>query len=174
MGFIGRRKRIKDLESGGKMKSKWNWNPAELVLRLKRPELRSGFHGLFQHKTMESNRRRGYLKLHNLPTFTSFMFLNERRRTKKSTNVKNRVALFSLRPSSLSFLNSLLYVSMLEWREGCKRKRDGLVRFSWIWDNEDREREIRDDKGEMTNSREGSAVIRLQCNFSLNDKATPS
>lgn len=79
--------------------------------------------------------------------------------------------MFSLWPCSLSLFNSLLYVSMYECREGWERKRDGLVHFSWIWDNEDGERKIRNDKGEMTNSREGRAVIRLQYDFSLNDKA---
>lgn len=39
MGFIGPCRRIKDLERNGKLESKWNWNPTELVLRLKRLKL---------------------------------------------------------------------------------------------------------------------------------------
>jgi len=64
---------------------------------------------------------RSYLKPHNLPTFTSFMFLNERRKKKKmkvANVIKNREALFSLWPSALSLFDSLLYVSVHAWREG--------------------------------------------------------
>lgn len=42
------------------------------------------------------------MKLHNLPTFTSFMFLNERRREKCYLK---QGALFNLWPSSLSLFN---------------------------------------------------------------------
>lgn len=41
-------------------------------------------------------------------------------------------------------------------------RRGGLAGLGRTWDNEGRETEIRDDKGEMTHSREGKAVIRLQ------------
>lgn len=110
-GFIGCLKRIKDLESGGKMKSKQNWNAAELVLRLKRLELRVGFHGLFQHETMKSNRRRGHLKLHN-PTFTSFMFLNERRGTKNKCKCSEKEKLCSASdPLDCLLFNSLYCTS---------------------------------------------------------------
>lgn len=46
--------------------------------------------------------------------------------------------------------------------EGRTGRGDGLVGFNRIWDNEDGGTEIRNDKGEMTNSREGNTVIRLQ------------
>lgn len=119
MGFIGPCTRIKDLEGVGKMKSKWKWNPTELVLRLKRLELRVGFHGLFQLKTIESNRR----GLFEAPQSTNLHLFHvskwERKKIHKSANViKNREALFSFWPSRLSLFNSLLYVSMHEWREG--------------------------------------------------------
>ncbi len=99
------------------------------------------------------------------------MFPNERRRKKiiKAQMLLRTEELCSASgPLFRLLFNSLLYVSMHEWKEGRRRNRDGLVHFSWIWDNEDRERKIRDDKGEMTNSREDSAVILLQWNFLLN------
>lgn len=58
------------------------------------------------------------MKPHNLPTFTSFMSLNER-----SANVKNRRAFVQpAGPSTPSLFNSLLYVSVLEWRGGTERE----------------------------------------------------
>lgn len=71
--------------------------------------------------SMESNREWAYLKPLDA-TFTSFMLENENRKKKKTP--RKRKALLSLRPSSPSLFNSLLYISMLGWREGREGEMD--------------------------------------------------
>lgn len=148
IGFIGPCWRIKDLEGGGKMGSKWNWNPSELVLSLKRLKLHVGFHGLFQHETMESNRK----ELSQAPQSTNLQLFHvakwEKQQEKSANVICNREALFSLCPSGVSLFNrkGKFTVRQRGRRGGMGTKRDGLVHFSWVWDNEDRERERGRDK----------------------------
>lgn len=56
----------------------------------------------------------------------------------------------------------ITYCTSACWDGWKDRKERWTTGFNRIWDNEKGETEIRNDKGEMTNSREGSAVIRLQ------------